>query len=181
LLTGCNQRLKRGIRGVRGSYEHGRLRREQDQVRAIWEILTAHDHNFHPIPVQLPRACQASYILFGRERTRLVHLTALPAPRLPRPHPAFLTYSPAQHKYTAIVPRWARTVRSYDSMDDCMSYPLACPVRLIPTIPTQSRSLSHTRKVAAYRLRSLSHSTHHVSGHSEKPHDNVRGVEGRMH
>jgi hypothetical protein len=29
---------------------HGRLRTEQEQVRAIWEILTAHDHNFHPIP-----------------------------------------------------------------------------------------------------------------------------------
>jgi|SRR5258708_1780645 len=118
------------------------LRTEQDQVRAIWEILTAHDHNFHPIPVQLPRACQSSYILFGRERTRLVHLTTLPALGLPRPHRAFLTYNPVQHKYAAIVPRWARTVRSYDLMDDCMSYPWR--VRgLIPTIPTQGRSLTH--------------------------------------
>jgi hypothetical protein len=63
-----------------------RLRREQEQVRAIWVILTAHNHDFHPIPVQLPSAYQCFHLLIRRERTRLVH-------------PAFSHPLPVQHKF----------------------------------------------------------------------------------
>jgi hypothetical protein len=45
-------------------------------VRAIWEILAAHDHNFRELT-------RPSHILFGRERTRLVHLTDYGHPCLP--------------------------------------------------------------------------------------------------
>jgi hypothetical protein len=97
------------------------------QVRAIWKILAAHDNNFHPIPVQLPTAYRSSHILFGRERTRLVHLTDHGHPCLPVQFPDHA--APFSHtqsgaaQLAAIVRQWARTVCSYESIDDRMTPP----------------------------------------------------------
>lgn len=70
-------------RGARTGFEGHRREQEQVPSTCHWEILAAHDHNFHPIPVQLPTAYRSSHILFGRERTRLVHLTVHGHPALP--------------------------------------------------------------------------------------------------
>jgi hypothetical protein len=121
----------------------GDYAQNKTKVRAIWEI-------FHPIPRQLPRAYRvyrSSHLLFRRERTRLVHLTVHghPFSSQTTPHLSH-TRNPAQHKFAAIVPRWARTMRSYESIDDRMTLlPLACPPRISRSDNTsQGQTLSHT-------------------------------------
>jgi hypothetical protein len=66
-------------------------------VRAIWEILAAHDHNFHPIPVQLPRAYPAiSCPIWARTYPPCSSYgprPPLPARIVPRPRRTFLTHA----------------------------------------------------------------------------------------
>ena len=111
---------KRGIRGRKGVCAEDSvqwawaiiLRREQEQVRAIWEILAAHDHNFHPIPVQLPVIFCPLWARTYPPCSSYGPRPPLPARRVPRQRRTFLTLSRLQQNFAAIVRRWARTVRS---------------------------------------------------------------------
>ena len=64
--------------GFQGSYGHGRLRTEQDQSTKYvpfgrsWPPMIT---TSIPFPSNFRELTRASHILFGRERTRLVHLT----------------------------------------------------------------------------------------------------------
>lgn len=155
----------------------GRLRTEQDQVRAVWEILAAHDHAFHPSPVRLPRAYGASHLLFRRERTPASFI--LPSTLRVRgapPRPTTAPFSHASRKSPRSFARWARTAPRMSQSMDCMTPTLVDPSSShspVPT-PTQPTGARSRREAAACRLAVLSPTHRCLTWRG--PHDNVRGT-----